>query len=104
MVQAHAAAAAVKRQLEGEDKDGLSFPTSTPRLRVDLQLDDLAALDGEWGRAVSHRYLPFYEKARFLGECGCGSWEKCVLEGYSRKTKLTKLSPSQLLPTPHRCC
>jgi hypothetical protein len=39
-----------------------SFTTSAPRLRVDLQLDDLSEFSEEWSRAVSHRYLPFYEK------------------------------------------
>jgi len=39
-----------------------SFTTSAPRLRIDLQLDDLSDISEEWSRAVSHRYLPFYEK------------------------------------------
>lgn len=71
MVEAHAraaaeASAAARGQEEGSDEDDgpLGFPTSTPRLRVDLQLDDLFGLDEDWSRAVSHRYLPFYEKAR----------------------------------------
>lgn len=51
---------------EGGGDEELSFPTSTPRLRVDLQLDDLSGLSDDWGRAVQHRYLPFYEK---VGGC-----------------------------------
>jgi hypothetical protein len=64
MAQAHALAAARKREEARQEEDNdVSFSTSTPRLRVDLQLDDLAGLDDDWARAVSHRYLPFYEKA-----------------------------------------
>ncbi|GAB5032822.1 Hypothetical protein NocV09_01100160 [Nannochloropsis oceanica] len=36
--------------------------TSAPRLRVDLQLDDMSDFSEEWSLAVSHRYLRFYEK------------------------------------------
>lgn len=50
-----------RQQQEGGEEE-LSFPTSTPRLRVDLQLDDLSGLSDDWARAVQHRYLPFYEK------------------------------------------
>lgn len=41
---------------------GPSLITSAPRLRVDLQLDDIHDLSEEWSCAVSHRYLPLYEK------------------------------------------
>jgi hypothetical protein len=67
--QALAAAEAKAAAQKGHGEDEVSFPTSTPRLRVDLQLDDLAGLGEEWGRAVSHRYLPFYEKV-WSGRCG----------------------------------